>query len=204
MNYKFVNKSVAESLYLSLKHEPFYIQVVRSVSDDPVKKQEAMIMYFDYSIKESQNYGALIIPDGQTYGASIWSKPTNDDFAKQIFREKSDFIRQYLGETSLKTYIDIVGFMSEKSNVIVPPESWYLSILGVTPAMQGKGLGGALVNPILEITDALGVPSYLETFTPRNLSFYQRLGYKEVASFIEPLTACEYWIMLREAISGSN
>lgn len=204
MAYQFIHRSITESLYLALKNEPFYNELVRSVSEDPVQKQEALMMYFDYSMIESQKYGALYIPEGKTYGASIWSKPTDDVLSNQIFREKSDFIRQYLGEISLKKYIEIVSFMSERARAIVPAESWYLSILGVTPTMQGKGLGSALVKPVLEITDAIGAPSYLETFTHGNLYFYQRLGYKEAASLIEPATASEYWIMLREPFSGKS
>ena len=74
---------------------------------------------------------------------------------------------------------------------------WYLSIVGVLPDYQGRGLGGELIRPVLAQTDAIGVATYLETFTPRNMSFYERLGYREAGSFEEPTIGDRYWLMLR-------
>ena len=48
------------------------------------------------------------------------------------------------------------------------PEHWYLQYLGVEPRRQGKGLGGALLAPVLERCDGEGVPAHLETSTERN------------------------------------
>ena len=204
MTYKFLYRSIAKSLYLSLHHQPFYAEIERGVSDNPTRNQEAMLKYFDYSMREGQKHGELYFQQGQTYGASVWSKPMNSTLAKQISQEKRDFISQHLGETSLKKYISIVEFMAEKARAAVPAESWYLSIVGIAPNWQGKGLGSTFVNPVLEMADALGVPCYLETFTRRNMNFYQRLGYIESASFIESVTSKEYWIMLREPLQSKH
>ena len=46
-----------------------------------------------------------------------------------------------------------------------PSHHWYLMILGVVPADQGRGIGGALMQPVLEEADREGVPCYLETMT---------------------------------------
>ncbi|MEW5957138.1 MAG: GNAT family N-acetyltransferase [Chloroflexota bacterium] len=204
MTYQFTYRNITQALYLSLNHEPFYLVMERSVSTDPVVGQEAMLKYFDYSMKEGQKYGELYIPEGGSFGASVWSKPTDGTLAKQIFREKKTFIRQHLGEASLRKYTDIIEFMSARAKEIVPYGSWYLSILGIAPQFQGQGLGGTLVKPILDKADTLGVPSYLETFTPRNKNFYKRLGYQEASFFVEPVTGSEYWIMIREPLAGTT
>jgi len=204
MTYKFLYRSIAESLYLSLHHQFFYTEIERGVSDNPTRNQEAMLKYFDYSLREGQKHGELFFPKGETYGASVWSKPMNSTLAKQISQEKRDFISQHLGETTLKKYMDIIEFMSEKAQMVVPAENWYLSIVGIAPNCQGKGLGSTIVKPVLEMADALGVPSYLETFARRNMNFYQRLGYMESASFIEPVTSKEYWIMIRVPLRSKH
>lgn len=200
MSYQFAYRKIAQALYLSLQHEPFYTQMERSVSQDPDAGREAMTRYFDYSMKEGRQYGELYLPDGAFYGASIWCRPTNDALSSKIMGEKKTFLRQNLGETCLKKYKDMVDFMSGKAENIIPAASWYLSIVGLSPQYQNRGLGGTLVKPILDITDSFGMPSYLETFNARNKHFYQRLGYKEIASFIEPVTNAEYWVMLREPL----
>ena len=57
--------------------------------------------------------------------------------------------------------------------------------------------GEGLVTSVLEQTDALHLATWLETFTPRNERFYQRLGYRVVGSFFEPTTESAYSLMIR-------
>lgn len=55
---------------------------------------------------------------------------------------------------------------------------WYLPWFGVHDALQGKGLGGELMEHCLAIVDASHLPAYLETPNPRNISFYERQGFE--------------------------
>jgi len=54
---------------------------------------------------------------------------------------------------------------------------WYLLQLGVDPPAQGKGIGRALMAPILERCDRDRIGAYLETARESNLGFYQRDGF---------------------------
>jgi ribosomal protein S18 acetylase RimI-like enzyme len=54
---------------------------------------------------------------------------------------------------------------------------WYLPLIAVDPARQGQGLGDKLMAHALARCDADGLPAYLESSNPRNLSFYQRHGF---------------------------
>ena len=57
---------------------------------------------------------------------------------------------------------------------------WYLFVLGVDPAHQGTGMGGALLRRLCERADAEGVVSFLETDEERNVGLYRRFGYEIV------------------------
>jgi ribosomal protein S18 acetylase RimI-like enzyme len=57
---------------------------------------------------------------------------------------------------------------------------WYLPWLAVDPGLQGKGLGGALLEHGLRIVDASHLPVYLETPNPRTVAFYARHGFRVV------------------------
>lgn len=57
---------------------------------------------------------------------------------------------------------------------------WYLALLGVDPRFQGRGVGRALVAPVLARCDEEGLPAYLETQKEENLAFYARFGFAEV------------------------
>ena len=54
---------------------------------------------------------------------------------------------------------------------------YYVECLGVDPDHQGKGLGRSLLEPVLAMADRDGVPTYLETSKPSNLSFYRAFGF---------------------------
>lgn len=84
--------------------------------------------------------------------------------------------------------------------MLIEENVWYLSILGVLPAFQGQGLGDGLVESILEKTDQLAVSTYLETFNPRNITFYNRMGYRVATRFDEPVTDADYRLLTRETM----
>jgi ribosomal protein S18 acetylase RimI-like enzyme len=69
---------------------------------------------------------------------------------------------------------------------------WYLWAIGVDPARQGRGVGGALMAHMLQRVDAEGMPAYLESSDPKNVPFYERYGFEAVAVIqvrdVPPLT----------------
>jgi GNAT superfamily N-acetyltransferase len=150
---------------------------------------------------EAKEYGLLFIRGEHRYGAAIWSKPLNADVELAKHQYKKEFLKTNLGNDALDTYLQITNFMSSNLKGLISDDAWYLSIVGIKPEFQGKGLGAQLINEVLKETDKLGLPTYLETFTPRNISFYNRLGYQAAASFLEPVTSATYWVLVREAQS---
>lgn len=54
---------------------------------------------------------------------------------------------------------------------------WYLFVLGVEPALQGRGVGGALLRRLAERADGDGLPCYLETDKEQNVRIYEGAGY---------------------------
>ena len=55
---------------------------------------------------------------------------------------------------------------------------WYLPLIGVDPAHQGKGCGAALMTYALQECDRHHSPAYLESTNPRNVSLYRRHGFE--------------------------
>jgi ribosomal protein S18 acetylase RimI-like enzyme len=54
---------------------------------------------------------------------------------------------------------------------------WYLALLATDPTVQGRGVGSALLAPILEQCDAEGILAYTETQKEANVSWYGRAGF---------------------------
>jgi GNAT superfamily N-acetyltransferase len=75
---------------------------------------------------------------------------------------------------------------------------YYLPFVGVHPDWQGRGLGGALLAPILERCDRERVPAFLEASTPRNRALYERHGFAVSEEFRLGASAPAQWRMWRE------
>jgi len=200
MEYRFAYRQYAEALCDALVEDAFYITLEQSVSacDDP---REKLLRYLDYSMLEARDYGTLYFPQAHQYGVAVWSKPLPPERAAQQKQAKQDFMQRHMGAANAARYDDISDFMSAQSDALVDASAWYLSIVGILPDYQNQGLGAALIQPVLELADAAGVATFLETFTPRNESFYRRLGYRVAGSFFEPTIGASYSLMLRECLA---
>jgi GNAT superfamily N-acetyltransferase len=75
---------------------------------------------------------------------------------------------------------------------------WYLPFVGVEPERQGRGIGTALMRPIVERCDDQRLPAYLEATTPRNRTCYERQGFEVTEEFHFPKGGPPSWRMWRE------
>jgi ribosomal protein S18 acetylase RimI-like enzyme len=66
------------------------------------------------------------------------------------------------------------------------PPHWYLEVIGAEPARQGRGIGSALMQPILASCDLEGLGAYLESSSERNRALYERHGFRVVERFDMP------------------
>jgi len=74
---------------------------------------------------------------------------------------------------------------------------WYLSLLATDPTVQGRGLGTALLAPVLERCDRDGVVACTETQKEANVSWYARAGFAVTHEVRLPDTPV-VWCLRRE------
>ena len=75
---------------------------------------------------------------------------------------------------------------------------WYLDSLGVEPESQGRGIGSALMRPVLERCDRDRMPAYLNAGSPRSRNLYMRHGFRVTEEFRLPEQGPPLWRMWRE------
>ena len=63
---------------------------------------------------------------------------------------------------------------------------WTLQYVGVRPSRQGSGLGADVVAPTLAKCDVERLPCGLVSTNPRNVGFYERLGFRTSAEVATP------------------
>ncbi|MFJ2306087.1 GNAT family N-acetyltransferase [Streptomyces sp. NPDC087787] len=78
----------------------------------------------------------------------------------------------------------------------------YLWMIGVAPSHQGEGLGGALVQHVLDRCDREGLPAYLEASSERSTKLYERLGFTFADHTLDLPDGPRMWPMWREPVTG--
>jgi GNAT superfamily N-acetyltransferase len=130
----------------------------------------------------------LVFCDDERRGAALWAAPDRwRTPAAELLRTRIVTRRMLL--------VLLGGLRIEDRHPTDP--HYYLAILGVEPAAQGRGLGSALLAPMLERCDAEGVPAYLESSKESNLAFYGRHGFR-VTGEVDLLRGPRLWLMWRE------
>jgi ribosomal protein S18 acetylase RimI-like enzyme len=110
--------------------------------------------------------------------ASLWLKPGA--------KSDGDAIGTLISETVAPERAAVGAEVGALMDSFHPDEPhWYLSMIGVDPARQGRGLGSALLRHTLAIIDAEGSLAYLESSNPKNVPLYERHGF-EVLGQIAP------------------
>jgi GNAT superfamily N-acetyltransferase len=190
--------SPLRALALSLLPDPFYQAITMDFQGSEEARLNVLERYFEYSLDEAQRTGRSVIAQPPENGGTAWLLPRTPEIQALESKLKAAFMLETLGSIGSKNYHAIVDFMTPLAERHVPANAWYLSIIGVHPSAQGKGLGEELLRPTLQEATDRAVSCYLETFTPRNLRFYNRLGFASVAEYREPTTGASYVIMRRD------
>lgn len=124
-------------------------------------------------------------------GAALWLPP-------DVLPE-GEAIAAYLFEHVDESKHEVLGKVFEGMGAHHPEEPhWYLAIVGVDAAHQGKGIGAKLLQVALQRCDEEGLIAYLESSNPANVSLYERHGF-EVAGEIRHGDAPPLIPMLRPA-----
>jgi GNAT superfamily N-acetyltransferase len=182
----------------ALFDDPFYQSITEDFEHDLAARKNALIHYFQYSLEEADRTGRRVLASDPNLGAAAWLLPRSSQVEAAESAAKAAYLGSVLGPRGVENYYRIVRYMSPLAKKVVPGDAWYLSIIGVLPSAQGRGLGAMLLAGTLAEADQKKVTCYLETFTPRNLGFYERMRFRRVAQHLEPTTNREYVVMRRD------
>lgn len=74
---------------------------------------------------------------------------------------------------------------------------WYLEILAARVDLRGRGVGSALMAPMIERCDVEGTAAYLESSKQENLAFYHRFGFEVTEEAVMAPGCPPLWRMWR-------
>lgn len=142
-----------------------------------------------------------LLPHGEVWmtagaeAAAVWAPP---EAWRASVRQELELTASMLApRIAWRMPLIAPGFLGiEKAHPERPPH-WYLAVLGTDPAAQGRGLGTAVLEPVLSQCDRDGVAAYLESSKERNLDYYARFGFRTTRTLRLP-RGPEVWPMWRE------
>lgn len=128
---------------------------------------------------------------GDVQAAALWLPPG--------VQPDEDALMAHFQRTVPEQDQDTLFAVFEQMGQYHPDEPhWYLPLIGVDPAQQGKGYGSALLKHALRLCDEDGTPAYLESSNPKNIPLYRRHGF-EVLGTIQVASSPPITPMLRHA-----
>lgn len=118
------------------------------------------------------NHGSAWVDDN-LFGGALWLPPG----------EAPD--EQELGEVVMSSVeedkqADLFSALEQLGTYHPDEPHWFLPLIAVDPIGQGRGIGSALMSYAVARFDETGAPAYLESSNPRNLSLYERHGFKVI------------------------
>ena len=139
-------------------------------------------------------YAAADAPDG----VALWLPPNAKWTRENIEASGMHLLANLIGNDAYQRYREVVGREWRARERDMTEACWYLLLLGVEPSAQRRGLGGALMRPILERADAEQLPCYLETENQRNLAFYLKQGFDMIVNGEEAgISGVRFWTFRR-------
>jgi GNAT superfamily N-acetyltransferase len=131
-------------------------------------------------------------------GVAVWVPPHGrGPTAEAAAGGGVDEMEQRFGTEAHRRFTNAYRHFDRVHHRCMPGPHWYLALLGVSPRCQGRGIGRALLTPVLQRADQEGLPCYLETFVPENVPFYEQRGFQVVDAGVEPQSRVPFWAMKR-------
>lgn len=132
--------------------------------------------------------------DASAGGAALWLPPER---WKTSVREDLELIRCFAHPRLLTRMPLVVAGLKAVERLHPTEPHWYLAVLGTAPEAQGRGIGSALLAPVLDSCDEDGIGAYLESSKQANIAFYARHGFKVVGEHRLP-RGPRFWLMWRD------
>jgi ribosomal protein S18 acetylase RimI-like enzyme len=200
--YKVQKKDIPKAgavLANAFQHDPIWTKIF----EDEGKNHQKMGALYEGPVRYCLKYGEVYAPSEHLEGIAGWGL---NDFADmtiwRMIRSGSIISGMKMGLTMAKR--------AQKMRVVFEPLEAdrkanmkgsayiYLMIIGVASEFQGQGFGGKLLRALIEESEQAGVPIYLETETERNVSMYERLGFRVLNQITLPMVNLPMWEMARE------
>jgi GNAT superfamily N-acetyltransferase len=115
--------------------------------------------------------------------AVAWVPPDVHFGGPDVIEQVHGIVAAHAGEARAD---DVLATLLPAHEHTLTEPHWTLQYLGARSRVQGRGAGAAAVAPMLAECEADGLPCGLISTNARNVSFYERHGFRVVAEVATP------------------
>jgi ribosomal protein S18 acetylase RimI-like enzyme len=170
---------------------------MRYIAPDSRQRARLSAWFAGCSARYGLHYGE-VYSNAEVNGVAVWLTPGDTELTPWRLLRCGFFAAPFAaGLAGIRRFISTSLHMEREHARFAPGPHWYLFALAVEPAQQGRGIGGALLQPALAEADAAGTPCYLETHTEHNTRFYRRHGFEVMSQKVLPDSEMAIYAMLR-------
>ena len=143
--------------------------------DDDARAAKLTACFAFLATEATVPLGATFLVDG---GCACWTPPPGtDEWPPDRGTRFIDVLRATCDDGD----IERLGVLSSAMDEAHPSEPhWYLGSIATVRPRQRTGIGSALLRHCLAIVDGAGTPAYLESTNPRNITLYERHGFRSI------------------------
>ena len=181
----------------AFEHDPVWEKVLQE-TDGEFRRG-----FFQGPVRYCSKYGKAYASSEHLEGVAAWVPGSLADMT--IWR----MIRSGSFASGIGMAKGMIGVGQRMSSILGPLEVdrktnmnrrayLYLMIIGVASPFQGRGFGGKILRALIEESEQLALPVYLETATERNAAMYERAGFTLLSKTTLPVIHLPQWEMVRE------
>ena len=195
-----IGRAVAEVMARAFEEDPPFVWMLPEAAGRRRRLRTLFVTMVRWEVLPRGGVEVACDGAGRIVGAALWLPPG---------RWRMPFAQQVLTlPGSLRAFGRRIGygaaFVNAAARVHPVDPHWYLHGIGVDPAAQGRGVGGALLRSRLDRCDAAGQSAYLEASKPENAVLYERFGFTVSGRLALPVGAPEVIPMWRRPVRTSS
>jgi ribosomal protein S18 acetylase RimI-like enzyme len=163
------------------------------------RREAALEAFYDFMVNTyCLPHGLTWVADGVA-GAALWIPPGKFEPSLRVQVAMVGVVIRSFGWRNLP-----LKFAERQKIDSGHPKTphYYLAGLAVRKELRGKGVGSALLRPVLERSDREGVGCYLEASLERNVDFYRKRGFAVARQLAVGPGKLPVWTMWRDPKGG--
>jgi len=164
---------------------------------DDSKRLKNQIATFGGLLRRGLLYGEVYATSRNMEGLALWLPPDYQPVPPRLSFLARIWMSMFADKEMLKRQRAFEEYAGEVRKRVVPGRHWYLQLLAVDPALQGRGYSSRLLKPMLVRADRDGLPCYLETQAEKNVALYEHFGFRVAVEEDIPGSNIHSWALVR-------